>query len=91
MEQTKKTYHDLIIELIELRATDYAKFMDKLYEALAGEFKYVIEDGTPEKEKQNAIWLMISYFEKREEYEKCANLKKISESLKDKVHAEQVV
>jgi hypothetical protein len=83
MDQTKKTYHDLLLELINLRETDYDKFMDKMYEALAGEHREVINDGTPATEKKTALWTMIQYFQTKEEYEKCAELKKLAESLKD--------
>ena len=81
MNETKKTYHDLLLELINLRKEDYGKFMDKLYEALSGEFKDTIHDGTPTKEKKDAIWIMIKHFQDKEEYEKCAELKKIVESI----------
>jgi hypothetical protein len=84
MNEPKKTYHDLLLELMKLRETDHVQFMEKLYEALSGEYKDVINDGTPVTEKRDAIWIMIKHFETREEFEKCAKLKKLSESLKDK-------
>jgi hypothetical protein len=80
---TKKirNYHDILLELIRLRETDYDGFMDRLYEALAGEFRDVVHDGSPLEEKRQAIWSMISHFEKKEQYEKCADLKKMSDEL----------
>jgi hypothetical protein len=80
---TKKNrnYHDILLELIRLRETDYDGFMDRLYEALAGEFRDVVHDGAPIDEKKQAIWTMISHFEKKEQYEKCADLKRLSEEL----------
>jgi hypothetical protein len=79
----KKTYQDLLLELMHLRKEDYGKFMDKLYEALVGEFKDAVNDGKPASEKKNALWLMIKHFQDTEEYEKCAKLKELAESLKD--------
>ena len=79
----KKTYQDLLLELMHLRKEDYGKFMDKLYEALIGEFKDAVKegDGKTVTEKKNALDIMIKHFQDTEEYEKCAQLKKISESL----------
>ena len=75
MAKKTRTYNDILLELIRLRESDYDGFMDRLYEALAGEFRDVVE------EKKQAIWTMILHFEKKEQYEKCADLKKLSEEL----------
>ena len=79
----KKTYQDLLLELMNLRKEDYGKFMNKLYEALTGEFKDAVheKDGKSVFEKKNALDIMIKHFQEAEEYEKCAELKKIAESL----------
>jgi hypothetical protein len=52
-----------------------------LYEALTGEFKDVIHDSSPVEDKSQAIWTMIKHFEKNEEFEKCADLKKLADEL----------
>jgi hypothetical protein len=52
-----------------------------LYEALTGEFKDVIHDSSPVEDKTQAIWTMIKHFEKNEEFEKCADLKKLADEL----------
>lgn len=83
MESNKKTYQDLLLDLMNLRKEDYGKFMDKLYEALIGEFKDAVNDGEPVSEKKIALQIMIKHFQKTEEYEKCAKLKQLAESLKD--------
>jgi hypothetical protein len=80
-KKNNKTYNEILLELIRLRETDYDGFMDRLYEALAGEFRDVVHDKTPIEEKQQAIWTMISHFEKKEQYEKCADLKKLSDEI----------
>jgi hypothetical protein len=55
---------------------------------LTGEFKDVINDSTPVEEKSQAIWTMIKHFEQNEEFEKCADLKKLADQLpKSKDHA----
>lgn len=74
-------YHQILLELIKLRETDYDAFMEKLYEALAGEFRDVVNDGSPMAEKSQALNTMIKHFSDREEYEKCADLKKMMDQL----------
>jgi hypothetical protein len=74
-------YSKILLDLIYLRQTDYAAFMERLYEALTGEFKDVINDASPVEEKSQAIWTMIKHFEENEEFEKCAELKKLADKL----------
>lgn len=74
-------YSKILLDLVYLRQTDYDAFMDRLYEALTGEFKDVINDQTPVEEKSQAIWTMIKHFEQNEEFEKCAGLKKLADKL----------
>lgn len=74
-------YHQILLELIKLRETNYDLFMEKLYEALSGEFRDVVNDGSPLEEKSQALNTMIQYFSEREEYEKCADLKKMIDRL----------
>jgi len=58
--------------------------MDRLYEALTGEFKDALYDTSPVEEKSQAVWSMIKHFEKQEEFEKCASLKKMIEEIDTK-------
>lgn len=74
-------YSKIMLELVHLRQTDYDGFMDKLYDALTGEFRRAIHDAAPAEEKHQAIWTMIDHFKRTEQYEKCANLKKLAEEL----------
>lgn len=74
-------YSQILLELVHLRQTDYDGFMNRLYEAITGEFKEVLHDQTPVEEKSQAIWTMIKHFEKTEEFEKCADLKKLADEL----------
>lgn len=74
-------YSKILLDLIYLRQTDYTAFMERLYEALTGEFKGVINDTSPVEEKSQAIWTMIKHFEENEEFEKCAELKKLADKL----------
>ena len=74
-------YQSALVSLVKLRYTDYDAFMERLYEALRGDFKDAIHDLTPVEGKQQALATMIDYFQDREEYEKCAELKKIKDSL----------
>lgn len=75
------SYSKILLDLIHLRQTDYDAFMNRLYEALTGEFKDVINDSSPVNEKSQAIWTMIKHFEKNEEFEKCAELKRLVDDL----------
>jgi len=74
-------YSRILLDLIHLRQTDYDAFMDRLYEALTGEFKDALYDTSPVEEKSQAVWSMIKHFEKQEEFEKCASLKKMIEEI----------
>ena len=80
----QQDYHKILLDLIRLRETDYDGFMNKLYEALNGQFRGMIHDTAPESEKKQAIWSMIEHFSAKEEYEKCADLKRLVEELNPK-------
>ena len=82
MNTPDRRYHEILMELIHLREKDYDGFMDKLYDALSGEFKDMINDPTPVAEKERAIWTMINHFSDKEEYEKCAELQKLAKDIK---------
>jgi hypothetical protein len=79
MEMDKNS--NVILELVNLRQTDYDAFMEKLYELLTGELKQAVYDATPIDEKTEAIWTMIQYFSDKDDFEKCIALKKIKEDL----------
>jgi hypothetical protein len=75
------SYREILLELLELRENDYDGFMHKLYDALSGDFRDMVHDDSPLDEKLKALSTMIEYFAEREEYEKCAELKKMSDQL----------
>lgn len=81
--EKKKSYNELLMELMKLRGSDYDQFMEKMYEALVGEAQTALSSPDPIAEKRRALWTMINYFESKEHYEKCAELKKMADSLKD--------
>jgi len=81
MMQESPKYQETLVNLVKLRHTDYAAFMERLYEALNGDFKEAIHDLSPVGGKHQALATMIEYFQSMEEYEKCAKLKKIKDSL----------
>lgn len=67
-----KKHHQILLELLHLRETDYDLFIDKLYDAITNEFsKYFKEEIIKDKEHQDTLKIMIDHYEKREEYEKC--------------------
>ena len=67
-----KRSHKLLFELIELREKDYDLFMEKLYQAITTDFEKVFkEELIKDDENKQTLKVMIKYFEKKEEYEKC--------------------
>lgn len=83
IDLNKRTHHELLMELFNLKGKDYDKFMHKLYEALTGEARDALQSPDPVSEKKKALWTMIQYFQNQEEYEKCAELKKMADSLQN--------
>ena len=81
MQQPLSKYQKILMELVHLREKDYDGFMDRLYSALSGEFKDMVQDPAPVEEKSQALRTMIQHFQDKEEYEKCAVLKTMVESL----------
>jgi hypothetical protein len=77
----KPSYQQMLFELLQLRESDYEGFMQKLYEALSGDFRQMVNDDSPLDEKSQALRTMIEHFEVREEYEKCAILKEMLDEL----------
>lgn len=78
---SRLSYQQMLFELLELREHDYDSFMQKLFEALSGEFRSMVNDDSPLDEKSQALKTMIEHFAVREEYEKCATLKKMLDEL----------
>ena len=67
-----KKHHLLLVELIELRETNYDKFMEKLYEAVTTEFSDLFRNEIlKQKDHKDTLKSMIKFFEEKEEYEKC--------------------
>jgi hypothetical protein len=71
----------MLAELVSLRHTDFDAFMNLLYDALQNELSGAIFDQTPTFEKQEALNSMIQYFQDREEYEKCAVLRDMVQTI----------
>ncbi len=80
-KQHEARYHKILMELIVLREHDYDAFMHKLYEALSGEFRGMVHDTSPLDEKVRALSSMIEYFEGLEQYEKCAELHRMTKEI----------
>jgi hypothetical protein len=68
-------HHQILIELLQLRQSNYDLFLDKLYDAITGEFKQIfLEEFIKDKDYREILDSMIHHFEIREEYEKCQKL-----------------
>lgn len=78
---SKKRYQEMLTELMRLKHSNPDLFMDKLYDAIIGDGIAMINDNTPTEEKVMAINAMISWFQEKEEYEKCATLKELANQL----------
>jgi hypothetical protein len=78
MKQDSAYPHELLLNIMNLRQKkDRDAFMDKMYQALTGEFSGVLDGDNMTKEHRLALSLMIEHFQKKEEYEKCAALQKL--------------
>lgn len=67
-----KKHHEILMELLNLRETNYDLFIDKLYDAITDDFsKYFKEELIKDKDHQDTLKIMIDHYEKKEEYEKC--------------------
>lgn len=65
-----------------LMILNHEQVMELTYRALVGRKMGALEDeNVPTEAKIEAIYVLVKWFEEREEYEKCYNLKKIIESL----------
>jgi hypothetical protein len=81
MQNDIPKYQSTLVDLVKLRYADYDAFMDRLYEALRGDYKDAINDATPVGNKKQALATMIDHFQEKEEYEKCAELQKLINQL----------
>lgn len=70
-----------LADLVRLRYTDYDAFMSRLFEALNGDHRDAINDSTDKSQKIAALSTMLSYFEGKEEFEKCIEIKKLIDQL----------
>ena len=80
LAQTAK-YSKILMDLVTLRETDYDAFMERLYEALTGEFRNAIYDGAPAEEKCKALNTMLEYFKEEDAFEKCAQIQKLIKEI----------
>ena len=80
MSSSRDFHHDIVLELISLRQKkDLDAFMDKLYQAMIGEFRETLFTPAIMSENREIIPMMIDHFIIKEEYEKCALLKYMQE------------
>lgn len=84
LAQTAK-YSKILMDLVTLRETDYDAFMERLYEALTGEFRNAIYDGAPAEEKCKALTTMLEYFKEEDAFEKCAQIQKLIKEIQTTV------
>lgn len=57
-------------------------FMEVCYEKILAYPELLIDHVSPLSVKENSVNVLIKYFEGEEEYEKCAHLKKLIESVR---------
>lgn len=74
-------YAMTLLELVSLRTEDKDKFYTKLYEAITVIFKERILKSKEEFDYTKSILLLISYFQEKEEFEKCTELQKLYNEL----------
>lgn len=79
---TKKFPHNILLEILSLREkNDLDAFMDKLYEAISGEFSDAFAGASPTQDQQLVFLVMIEHFQKKEEFEKCEVLKDFANGI----------
>lgn len=67
-----KNYHQMMLELLKLRETNYDLFLDKLYDAITNDFlDTFVKDLLKEEIHRETLNSLIKHFENKEEYEKC--------------------
>ena len=70
-------------EMLELRERDYPAFINKLYEAITEDPTLSIGDDTRDDEyKAAAIDVLLRYYEKDDEFERCQALYEIQKRIK---------
>lgn len=79
--KNSKLYLDTA-ELLALREKDYDAFIDKLYETIVHNEQEAIEDDEDRQEKEAAIQVLIDYYTKYEEYERCGELFRIQKIIR---------
>lgn len=57
--------------------------MNMVYDAIMVDIDGAIKSSTPVPRKIEALTTILKYFENLEEYEKCANIKKIIQEIQD--------
>lgn len=72
-------YHDILLDLLKLREQfNMDSFVEKLYETLSGGNSPFLDGYNMTCKQKAAISTMIDYYQQKEEYEKCAVLKRMS-------------
>ena len=73
-------FHEIMLELLKLREHyNMDPFIEKLYEALSGVNSPFLDGSNMTNKQKEAISTMIDYYQQKEEYEKCAVLKRMVE------------
>lgn len=80
-EKHKGLYLDTA-ELLELREKDYDAFIDKLYETIVKDPQVSIEDDEDNEKKEAALQVLIDYYTKYEEFERCQKLFDIQKAIR---------
>ena len=74
---------DLIRKIEELKKTDLDSYYNLVFESITGFPEDAIEDDSPKKNKVAALNKLIDYFEQKEEYERCHELKKLLDRINE--------
>lgn len=72
---------DIIIE--GLMVNNKSRFFSALYQAMMEHPAYVILSDMPQERKLDILNNMLSFYEEREDFEKCAKLLKMQQQLND--------
>lgn len=90
MESNNNNLYLNTAKLLELRSTDYPAFIDLLYTTIVDNKYEAIADDYDRQEKEHALEILLEYYKKDEEYEKCAKLYEIQKIIRGDANAAEI-
>jgi len=74
---------DLIRKIEELKKKDLDSYYNLVFESIINFSDDAVEDDSPKDNKVSALNKLINYFEQKEDYERCHELKKLLDRINE--------